>query len=110
MQKKVITPILIIIVVFSLVGLLGWWMYKWQYSKADTMLETWAGQNGYSLVKKEKANPGGTGPGVRYAGNTQVIYRIEVKDGEGRTKTGTAKIGSATTGTLSDEIEIVWDE
>lgn len=107
---KNMTPILIIIVLFALVGAFGWWMYKWQYNKADEMLDGWLKQNSYTLVKKEDANPSGTGPGVRYAENTQVIYRIEVKDKDGNNKKGLIKLGSETSGTLSNQIEIVWDE
>jgi hypothetical protein len=109
MDKGMIAPVLIIIVVFSLVGLFGWWMYRWQYTKADDLLDNWARSNHYQVLKKEKANPGGTGPGVRYAENTQVIYRIEVLDAAGQIKTALIKIGGETAGTLSDAIEVVWD-
>lgn len=110
MNRNVVTPILIIVILFILVGFFGWWVYKWQYNKADMILDEWAKRNNLTVVKKESANPSGTGPGVRYAGNTQVVYRIEARDSENRLRSGTAKIGSEKTGTLSDEIEVVWDE
>ncbi|MBX3243518.1 MAG: hypothetical protein KF685_03505 [Acidobacteria bacterium] len=110
MNRNVVIPILIIVVLFVLVGTFGWWMYKWQYSKADSILDEWAKKNNLTVIKKEQANQSGTGPGVRYAGNTQVVYRIEVKDSENRLRSGIAKIGSESTGTLSDEIEVIWNE
>jgi hypothetical protein len=105
-----IIPILIIVVVFALVGAFGWWMYQWQYEKADRLLENWARQNSFTVLSKERANPPGTGPAVRYARNTQVIYRIVVQDAEGKKNMGLVKIGNPTIGVLSDEVEAEWDE
>lgn len=101
--------VITIAVVFLLIGAFGWWLYKWQYSKADEILENWSKENGLTVIKKERANIDGTGPGVRYAGNTQVIYRIEAKDVDGNIRTGVAHIGSENTGTLSDQIDVVWE-
>jgi hypothetical protein len=77
-----IVPILIIVVVFALVGAFGWWTYQWQYEKADRRLENWARQNSFTVLSKERANPPRTGPGARYARNTQVIYRVVTQDAE----------------------------
>lgn len=101
-------PILIILVLFTLVGAFGWWMHKWQYQRADALLSRWAQQNGYTVSKKERDNPIGTGPGVRYAANTQVIYRIEVEDSAGNRRFGRIKLGTVQAGTLSDEVEVEW--
>jgi hypothetical protein len=110
MQKKTIELILMMVVVFGLVGAYGWWVIKWQYKKADRLLENWARQNGFTILRKERANPWRTGPGVLYAKNTQVIYRVVAQDAEGKKKTGLVKIGSPTFGVLSDEVEAEWDK
>ncbi len=101
--------ILVILVIFAAVGGAGWFMYRWQYDKANELLGKWAEQNGYQIVEKIKANPSGTGPGSRTASNKQVMYRIKVQDAAGNERTGIAKIGSPVAGTLSDQVEIIWD-
>lgn len=94
---------------FLLVGAFGWWLYKWQYSKADEIIDNWSKTNGFTIIKKERANPVGSGPGVRYAGDTRVTYRIEVKDADGNVKSGIARVGSKNVGTLADSIEVIWE-
>lgn len=108
-MKKML-PIILIILLFVAVAVFGWWMYQWQYKKADSILENWAQKNSYTILAKEDANPSGTGPGDRYADNKQVMYRITVEDKAGNKKSGLAKIGSEKTGTLSDEIIVEWDQ
>jgi hypothetical protein len=110
MQKKMMVPILITVILFSLGGVYAWWIHRWQYEEADRMLENWAWQNSFTVLSKERANPWGTGPGVAHAKNTQVIYRIVVQDAEGKKKTGLVKLGSRTIGVLSNQVEAEWDK
>ena len=44
-----------------------------------------------------------------YAGNKQVVFRISARDGMGRVRHGTARVGSPATGTVSNRIEVEWD-
>jgi hypothetical protein len=105
-----IEPILIIVVLLSLLGGYAWWIHRWQCGEADRMLENWARQNGFTVLSKEWANPWGTGPGVVYASNKQVFYRVVVQDAEGKKKTGLVKIGSRMIGVLSNDVEAEWDK
>jgi len=103
-------PFLLIGTLFVAVALFGWWMFRWQYNKADTMLDNWAAQNDYVIVEKADGNPSGTGPKDRYAGNKQIMYRVVVKDSKGETKSGLVKLGSESSGTLSDQASVEWDK
>lgn len=95
--------------IFVAVLAFGWWMYRWQYNRADAILDNWAQTNNFKIIEKQKANFG-TGPEAVRAGNKQVLYRITVVDVDGNQRTGLARIGSESTGTLSDKIVVEWDQ
>ena len=83
-------------------------MIRWQYSKADRLLENWAAQNNYKLIEKQDANFG-DGPLGRRGSKTYVKYRVKIEDENGNIKTGIVFLGSETTGVLSDEVRVEWD-
>ena len=93
---------------FATVLAFGLWMFRWQYNKADDLLNNWAQKEGYTIVSKEDANPPGTGPKDRYAGNRQIWYRVVLKDKNGDEKKAIVKLGSEGTGTLSDDVKVEW--
>ena len=104
------TPLMFIFIAFIFIAVLafGWWMFRWQYNKADDLLNTWAQKEGYTVVSKEDANPPGTGPKDRYAGNKQIWYRVVLKDKNGEEKKAIVKLGSESTGTLSEDVKVEW--
>jgi hypothetical protein len=108
METKNIMFIILLIIVFGGVLIFGWWMIRWQYSKADSMLDNWATQNNYKVLEKTDANVG-DGPMGRRGASTFVKYRIKVQDPEGKIKTGIIILGNENTGVLSDEIKVNWD-
>ena len=108
MEGKNIFFVFFLVVVFGGILFLGIWMVRWQYSKADRLLEDWAAHNGYKLLEKENANFG-DGPLGRRGAKTYVKYCIKAEDVNGRMKTGIAYLGSENTGVLSDEVKIEWD-
>ena len=101
--------LLFIALLFLGVLAFGWWMYRWQYNRADTILENWARSNHFKVIDKQKANFG-TGPEAVRAGNKQVTYRITVEGPDGARRTGLARIGSEEIGTISDNISVEWDK
>ena len=107
---KNMLPFILIGLLFVAVLLFGWWMFQWQYNKADSILENWAKKNNFTVIEKVEANPPGTGPKDRNASNKQVMYKIKVEDDKGEKKSALVKIGSEKTGTLSEEIEVIWDK
>ena len=84
-------------------------MYRWQFQTADRVLQEWAVQRHLTVLEKSPANDWDSGPGNRYAASKQVVYRIRVKDEQGRVHSGLATIGSKTMGTLDRIIDVRLD-
>lgn len=108
MNGKNIIFVIAVILLFSAFIVFAFWMIRWQYSKADRLLETWAARNNYELIEKQDANFG-DGPMGRRGSKTYVKYRIKVKDDNGNIKTGIVFLGNENTGVLSDEVRVEWD-
>jgi len=102
-------PVVMAILVLGGVLVLGVFMYRWQQGKGDAMLNAWADREHLRLLEREPANPPGTGPMDRNASNKQIIYRIKVEDRSGQIRRGTVRLGSPTTGVLSDAVTVQWD-
>jgi hypothetical protein len=83
-------------------------MVRAQFRRADQLLTVWAERHGFVVVTKEGANPPGTGP-LQRSGDKRVMLRVRVRDGAGNEKTGLFRAGSATTGTLSDDVSVEWE-
>ena len=102
-------PVLMAILILGGVLGLGVFMYRWQQGKGEAMLNAWADRQHLRLLEREPANPPGTGPMDRNASNKQIIYRIKAADASGQVRRGTVRLGSATTGVLSDDVSVEWD-
>jgi lipopolysaccharide export LptBFGC system permease protein LptF len=109
-KKGKMIPFLLIGSLFVAVALFGWWVFRWQYNRADVLLDQWAHENNYTVIDKLDANPSGTGPKDRWAKNKQIMYRVTVKDSDGNTKSGVVKLGSEHSGTISDQVTVEWDK
>ena len=90
------------------VAIFGAWMVRWQFAKADRMLDNWARENGYTISKKRSANVGDGPMGARQATHA-VKYRVTVADQAGHKRSGIIRLGSLQSGTLSDEVSMEWD-
>ena len=108
MDSKNIFFALFLVIIFGGILIFAFWMIRWQYSKADRMLENWAAQNNYKLLEKENANFG-DGPLGRRGAKTYVKYRIRVEDITGKIRTGIAFLGDENVGVLSDKVRVEWD-
>ena len=86
----------------------GVWMFRWQYRKAESQLQSWARRSNYQVLDKQKANPFGTGPMAR-SGNKQVMYRVTISDESGARRSALVKIGSPTLGVLDDDLVVEWE-
>jgi len=89
---------------------LGVYLYRWQYRQADARVIDWAERSHLRIIAKERANPLGTGPRAMRAGNKQIIYRITVIDAHGIERRGLVKVGSESSGVLTDTLGVVWDD
>lgn len=96
------------VVLFAVGITFGIWMFRWQYRKAELQLQRWAERSNYQLLDKESANPFDTGPMTR-SGNKQVMYRVTIADQNGVRRRALVKLGSPTTGMLSDDLIVEWE-
>ena len=87
---------------------IGVWVFRWQYRRADSQLQSWARRSNYQVLEKRKANPLGTGPMAR-SGNKQVVYRVTLSDENGVLRGALVKIGSPTFGVLADDLVVEWE-
>jgi len=101
--------IFLVAALFAVFLIFAVWLMRWQFNKADRLLENWARENNYRILEKQNANFGDGPAGTRQS-SSQVKYRIVVLDGGNRRKSGLVTIGSKNLGTLSDEIAVGWDE
>jgi hypothetical protein len=96
------------VILFGGLLAIGIYTIRWQYRRADALLEEWARAQGAKVIGKQKANPLGTGP-MQRSGNKQVFYRVTLIDAAGAKKVALFKLGSATTGTLSKDVSVEWE-
>jgi hypothetical protein len=101
--------IIVAVLLFGSLAWFGFWMFGWQYRKAEAGLQAWARRHHYQVVAKELANPIGTGPKAARASNKQVMYRVTVSDASGVQRRALLKIGSESMGVLSNELVVEWE-
>lgn len=101
--------VILIAALFAVFLIFAVWLVRWQFDKADRLLQDWARANNFQILEKHNANFGDGPAGTRQA-SSQVKYRVVVFDGGDRRKSGLVTVGSESFGTLSDEVTIEWDE
>jgi hypothetical protein len=95
-----------ILIVFALV--VGIAALGWHFSRARSMLERWASDNGYQILNKEYRNLF-RGPFLWTTSKGQAVYHVRVRDRQGLEHTGWVRCGSWFLGLISDKIEVKWD-
>lgn len=108
-SRQDILFIFALVIFFAAFIIFAVWLMRWQFNKADRLLENWARENKYRILEKRNANFGDGPAGTRQA-SSQVKYRIAVVDENNQRKSGLATIGSKNLGTLSDEVMVDWDD
>lgn len=98
-----------LVILFVAFIVFAFWLVRWQFNRADRLLENWASKNEYRILEKRNANIGDGPTGTRQS-SSQVKYRIVIVDRSNQRKSGMAIVGSKNTGTLSDEVIVNWDE
>ncbi|MBI3857289.1 MAG: hypothetical protein HY293_16505 [Planctomycetes bacterium] len=72
------------------------------------MLERWAKANGFEIASSEDCWFF-KGPYFWSATRGQKVYRISVRDRNGKLRSGYACCGGYLLGTLSDHVDVTWD-
>jgi len=85
-----------------------WWFYR----RAKIILQKWADDQGYEIIRKKQRYLIFTGPFKFWTNSrNQIIYQLTVRDRDGHERSGWARCGSYWGGVFfSDKIEVRWDE
>lgn len=80
-----------------------------QFVRVGSILDRWAARNGYQIIERESRLVK-LGPFTLNTSRGQVVYRVAVRDREGNVRKGYVRCGGALLGTLSNKIEVCWDD
>ena len=97
------TALLVMVIVISVPVFL-----IWHYTRAASILERWAAQNGYRIIERE-IRPIRRGPYFFTTGRSQAVYRVTVEDREGGIRRGYVRCGGWFLGMFSDHADVRWD-
>jgi hypothetical protein len=81
----------------------------WGSSRGGSMLDRWASANGFQILSMESCWFF-RGPFFWTSTRGQRIYRVTVRDGEGRTRSGYVRFGGYWLGLMSDRVDVRWDD
>ena len=82
---------------------------SWHFSRSRTVLETWADENGFEIVRSEYCHFM-RGPFFWTTSKGQTIYYVTVRDRSGRVRTGWVRCGGYFMGLFSDAAEVRWED
>jgi hypothetical protein len=97
--------ILVVSCVFSLMVLL----IVWSNSRGLSMLDVWASENGYDILSRE-ACWFFRGPFFWGTSEGQKVYKVTLRDQDGRVRHGYARCGGYWLGLWTDRVEVRWDD
>ena len=98
-------PVLGFIAVLAFVGSMLWW----HFSRSASLLEQWAGKNGYRIVSSEYCYLR-KGPFFWTSSRGQTVYYVTLEDVQGNQQHGWVRCGSWFFGLLSDNVEVRWED
>ena len=96
----------IFVVAILLVGVVA---CVWHINRSRSLLEEWAGQNGYRVIESSYRSIM-RGPFFWTTSKGQTVYRVTVEDRTGRVRSGWVRCGSFWGGLLSDPVQVRWDD
>jgi hypothetical protein len=88
-----------------LIGLSFWW----QSSRSSSLLQRWAEENGYRIVRREYRTFF-RGPFFWNSSKGQTVYYVVAEDSAGARRSGYVRCGGWWLGLVSDRVEVRWDE
>lgn len=83
-------------------------LIRWQFVRSRQVLQTWAESKSYDLLEADRCWLW-RGPFWLRSNQGQQVFRVLVKDGEGRTRRGHVRVGGWFRGLFSDEVSVAWD-
>jgi len=98
----------IIVLVVGMVGLMAG-LITAQIRRSQQLLQKWATENGYQLVQAQ-ARPFPIRSPFSWSSKNQRVYQVVVQDEQGNERGGWLRLGGYSSGLLSDQVEVRWDE
>jgi hypothetical protein len=85
---------------------LGFW---WQRSRAITLIDNWAQQNGFTIISRERRFFR-LGPFFWTTARGQEVWHVTVVDPDNQNRSGWVRCGSWFLGLMSDKTEVRWEQ
>lgn len=94
---------------FAAVAALVLLAFIWHFGRSKSLLEQWAAQIGYRLIRQEYRNLF-KGPFFWTSTKGQTVYYVTVEDAAGNRRSGWVRCGGWWLGLLSDHVDVHWDD
>ena len=98
-QSVFFVALVVVLVVFAI-----WW----RIGRSNSLLQKWAAQNRYRIIRQERRFF--KGPYFWTSTKGQTVYRVVLEDPDGNKRSGWVRCGSWWFGLLSDKVEVRWDD
>lgn len=85
------------------------WSFTWHFSRSRTVLETWADENGFEIIRSEYCHFM-RGPFFLTTSKGQTVYYVTVRTRSGHVRTGWVRCGGFFLGLFSDAAEVRWED
>ena len=95
--------LVVLIVLLSVVSLV------WRFSRGVSIMEEWAGRHGYTILDRQRRYLR-RGPFFWWTSRGQVVFRVAIRDRDGRLRQGWVRVGGFFLGLFSDQVEVRWDD
>ena len=79
------------------------------FSRSESVLDEWANENGFEILESEYRTFF-RGPFFFRSSKGQTVYRVKVRDRDGRVRSGWVRCGGWFLGLLSDKAVVDWDD
>ena len=83
-------------------------LMAWHFSRARSLLETWAKENHYEIIGRSYRHLL-KGPFFWTSSKGQAVYHVTVRDPQGRIRSGWLRCGGWWAGMFSDKTEVRWE-
>lgn len=81
----------------------------WHFAKSASVLEQWATSRGYKLLASERRLLF-QGPFWWRTSESQVVFRVTVRDADGGLRHGFVRVGGWFLGMWSNQVDVEWDD
>ena len=81
----------------------------WRFSRSRSLLEQWATQNGYKILKSENRNIF-RGPYFLRSSEGQTVYYVKIQDTTGRIRSGWIRCGGWWAGLFTNKVDVKWED